>query len=105
MEGKNQIRNNVKTKSRKGLNVRGKKGWKCPDHGRVGKFTSLQHRLSDRWKLDWSWAEEEGRSTTSTRLESLCHFHYSRASGCRFMVLLYLVVTIMGLNLILGTAI
>lgn len=91
----------MKTKSRKVLNMTGEDGRKCPEDGKFAKFTSLECRLSDGQKIDWSW----GSPTTSTRLQIFCHFHYSRAPSWRLMVLIYLVVTILGLNLILETAV
>lgn len=82
------------------MNVKAKKGWKCPDSGKIAKFTSVEHRLSD----SRSWIRAGG-PITSLILQDFCHFHYSRKPSWRFIALLYLVVIIMGLNLILASVI
>lgn len=86
-------------KSREGLNVRGEKWWKSSDHGKVAKFPSLGGRLSDRGSQ-----VRAGVPTTSTQLQGSCHFHHSRAPMWKLRVLLYIVVTIMRLDLILRAA-
>lgn len=37
----------MKTKSKKGSNVKGKKRWKCLDQRKFAKFPSLESKLSD----------------------------------------------------------